>query len=130
MKTIFRVFGLAEFRDLELTRDYIIKKYGKPDDSIDHTNYSNQISYSKLGLCFYYLNEKEDTSKEDSSKEENIKENDPKIVTISFMPPFEGKTEDKIILNKNTMADVFKTYGHENWLTSENSKYWWRMRGC
>lgn len=111
MKTIFPAYGLGAFREKKLTKELVIQRYGEPDELVPHKNYSTQMKYTSLGKCFYY--------QEDSEAE------DPPIITLGFVPPFEGKTEDGIILNRSTMEDVFKIYGRENWLTADGSHYFW-----
>ncbi len=111
MKTIFPVYGLGEFQKKNLTKDFVIERYGKPDELLSHESYSIQMKYTSLGKCFYY--------------QEDAEEENPPIITIGFVSPFQGKTEDGIILNRSTMEDVFKIYGRENWLTADGSQYFW-----
>ncbi|WP_457557100.1 transcription initiation factor IIB [Candidatus Harpocratesius sp.] len=112
MKTIIPRYGLADFEKMQpLTKSKIIKIFGPPDQEISHENYSIQMNYEEKGLNFYYRN--------------NKKEEDPSIITCGFVSPFEGKTEDGIVLNKSTMKDVFRICGEETWLTTDKSPYWW-----
>ncbi len=115
MQTIYRKFGFSDLKGEDITRSLIIEKYGEPDDSINHNNYSIELKYNKLGLRFYFLVEDEN----------NPEIQDPKITTLGFKHPFEGKTEEGIVLNKSTMEDVFKTLGKSEWLTAKKDKYWW-----
>ncbi len=112
---IHRNYGIAEFKGKKPTKSMVEDKYGKPDKIINHNNYSKEMKYNDEGLRFYYLINEE--------KMEEIE--DPLIYTIGFKAPFQGKTEEGIILNKSTMGDVFKTLGKENWLTAKDDKYWW-----
>ena len=72
-----------------------------------------EMKYEKKGLRFYYLL---------SQAREGA---DADIILIGFRPPFEGKTEEGIILGKSSMEDVFQALGRENWLTADNDKYFW-----
>lgn len=115
LQTIYPRYGLAEFKESIITKEVVLKKFGPPEIIVDHSNYSSEIRYEKHGLRFYYLKE-----------EENNKKEKVEITIIAFRPPFEGQTEEGIVLNKSTMRDVFRLMGEEeNWLTAPGDKYWW-----
>lgn len=112
MKTIYSGYGLSDLQaKLPITKLKVIEVFGKPDEEIKFEDYSRQMSYKDTGLRFYYR-------QGDDSE-------DPPIITIGFLSPFKGKTEEGIKLNKSTMRDVFRVYGEETWLTAEGSDYWW-----
>ncbi len=115
MHIIYRNFGIPEFKGKDITKSLIIETYGEPDQKITHNEYSIEMKYTKLGLRFYYL--------VDDEEDEDVE--DPVIITIGFRPPYEGKTEEGIVLGKSNMGEVFKILGKENWLTAKNDKYWW-----
>ncbi|MHA1888186.1 MAG: hypothetical protein DRO88_04245 [Promethearchaeia archaeon] len=118
MKTIYARFGLAEYEKYHpLTKDIIIKTFGAPDKEIKHEQYSVQMIYEDEGLQFYHL----ETNKDSISD----KTQPPAIITCGFSIPFEGKTEEGIILNKSTMRDVIRIFGEETWLTTDQSPYFW-----
>jgi transcription initiation factor TFIIB len=113
MQTIYAGYGLAEFKDVKVTKKMVLERWGPPDQYVNHHNYSIEMRYEKIGLRFYYL------------KREEKDDREIEIVTVGFRPPFEGQTEEGIQLNKSTMADVFTYLGRETWLTAAGDKYWW-----
>jgi transcription initiation factor TFIIB len=112
LHTIYPVYGLNEFKDQKITKKLIIQHFGEPDEIVSHFKYSVEMKY-KLGLRFYYL------------QSEAEKSDNPFIITIGFRSPFQGTTEEGIVLNKSNMDQVFKIMGKENWLTTDDDIYWW-----
>ncbi|MHA1585508.1 MAG: hypothetical protein ACTSWL_09645, partial [Promethearchaeota archaeon] len=143
MHTIYRVYGLAQFRDRIVTKSLIIKNFGQPNEICSCNNYSKEMVYKELGIKFSYLplmdNEgkkpselpktikispkKDDKSEIDTSNSTLI--NDPEIFEIAFVMPFKGKTEEGIMIGRSTMDEVFRIFGKEAWLTAEEEPYWW-----
>jgi transcription initiation factor TFIIB len=126
MKTIYRTFGFAFFRDKIVTKQMIIDRFGPPNEEIPHNSYSVQMKYKELGIDFYYLTPTPLTDNLPSIPTDiPKKKTESLIISIAFEAPYPGKTEEGIILNRSTMEEVFRMLGNEILLTADDYPYWW-----
>ncbi|MDO6738658.1 hypothetical protein [Wenyingzhuangia sp. 2_MG-2023] len=97
-KTISLIRGLGiDGNIVNITlAEMIIEKYGNPEKSVNHNNFSIELKYTKKGMSFYY------------------KLNDPFKIIYFMMATGEiaGETETGLIFNKDLTIDkVSEKYG-------------------
>jgi hypothetical protein len=100
--------GFDNFQIKSTTKANVIKKLGNQFIDTTYLYPSRQIRYEQYGVSFIYgVN---DT-----------------IWNIIFYYPFNGVTNDGIVLNKSTMKDVEKVYGELWWQIGYPFSHWSSM---